>query len=69
MPRGAKCKSPALRGKPCCYYHDNLRRYEQDGQRVEREPLFLPSLEDISGIQMAVTQILAALGSGRIDAR
>ncbi|HSZ17345.1 MAG TPA: hypothetical protein VK764_09610 [Terracidiphilus sp.] len=69
LPRGTKCKAPALRGKFFCYFHDKLRLYEQDGQRVEREPLFLPSLEDTRGIQMAIGQILAALGSGRIDTR
>jgi hypothetical protein len=69
LPRGTKCKSPALRGKHYCYFHDKLNHYEQDGRRYEREPLFLPSLEDARGIQMAIAQILAAFGSGRIDAR
>jgi hypothetical protein len=69
LPRGTKCKSPALRGGVYCYFHDRLQRFEQDGQRVEREPLFLPSLEDARGIQMAITQVLAALGSGRIETR
>jgi hypothetical protein len=48
---------------------NKLHFYEQDGRRYDREPLFLPSLEDARGIQMAITQILAAFGSGRIDAR
>ncbi|MGB6744304.1 MAG: hypothetical protein WBE38_11715 [Terracidiphilus sp.] len=69
LPRGTKCKSPALHGGVFCYFHDRLQRFEQDGQRDEREPLFLPSLEDACGIQMAITQILAALGSGRLENR
>jgi hypothetical protein len=69
LPRGAKCKAPALCGKVYCYFHDCLDRFGQDGQRDTREPLCLPSLEDAHGIQIAVTQILAALGSGRLDNR
>jgi len=69
LPRGTKCKSPALRGKVYCYFHDRLQRFEQDGQRDACEPLFLPSLEDARGIQIAITQILAALGSGRLETR
>jgi hypothetical protein len=69
LPRGTKCKSPALRDRVYCYFHDRLKRFEQDGQRAEREPLYLPSIEDARGIQMAITQILAALGSGRVENR
>jgi hypothetical protein len=69
LPKGTKCKSPALNGHVYCYFHDHLQRFVQDGQRAEREPLYLPSLEDARGIQMAISQILAALGSGRLEAR
>jgi hypothetical protein len=69
LPSGTKCKSPALRGRVYCYFHDRLQRFEQDGQRDTCEPLFLPSLEDARGIQMAISQILAALGSGRLESR
>jgi hypothetical protein len=69
LPKGTKCKSPALRGKVYCYFHDRLQRFVQDGQRDACEPLFLPSIEDARGIQMAISQILAALGSGRVDSR
>jgi hypothetical protein len=69
LPQGVKCKSPALRGKHLCYFHEHLERFEEDGQRCAREPLFLPALEDARGIQMAITQVLAALGSGRVDNR
>jgi hypothetical protein len=69
LPKGTKCQAPALRGHLFCYFHDRLQRFEQDGQRDAREPLYLPSLEDARGIQMALTQVLAALGSGRLDNR
>jgi hypothetical protein len=69
LPRGTKCKSPALRGKVYCYFHDCLRRFEQDGLRLTEEPLCLPPLEDARGIQMALGQILTALGSARLDTR
>jgi hypothetical protein len=69
LPKGTKCKSPALNGHVYCYFHDRLQLFEQDGRRDEQEPLYLPSLEDASGIQMAITQVLAALGSGRVDTR
>lgn len=69
LPRGTKCKSPALRGKFYCYFHDNLHRFAQDGNRFDKEPVILPSLEDNSGIQIALTQVLSALGSGRIERR
>jgi hypothetical protein len=69
MPTGIKCKSPALRGKAYCYYHYNLRLHRDDGTRADKEPLKLPSLEDARGIQIALSQVLAAFGSGRIDTR
>jgi hypothetical protein len=69
LPKGTKCHSPALRGKVYCYFHDRLERLEQDGQRFTQEPLCLPPLEDAHGIQMALTLVLSALGSGRLDQR
>ncbi len=68
-PTGVRCKSPALRGQTYCYFHSKLRHHAQDGSRATKEPLLLPSLEDDRGIQIAVSQILSALGSGRLDAR
>jgi hypothetical protein len=69
LPKGTKCKSPALRGKVYCYFHDRLQRFEQDGQRCTNEPLCLPPLEDAQGIQIAICQVLAALGSARLETR
>jgi hypothetical protein len=67
LPSGLKCKSPALRNQVYCYFHQCLQRFEQDGLRDTSEPLCLPPLEDARGIQIAIAQILTALGSGRID--
>ena len=67
LPSGLKCKAPALRNNPFCYFHGRLRRYAEDGLSNRKEPLILPSLEDASGIQIGVMEVLNALGSGRID--
>lgn len=67
LPSGRKCHSPALKGQVVCYFHHRLESVRLDGTRADKEPLKLPSLEDARGIQMALTQILSALGSGRIN--
>jgi hypothetical protein len=69
MPRGTKCKSPALKGRPYCYYHDKLHAYTRDGLRDDKAPLCLASIEDACGIQHALTQIMGAMASGRLDSR
>jgi len=69
MPRGTKCKSPALKGRPYCYYHKKLHDYTGDGLRNDKEPLCLASIEDACGIQHALTQIMGAMASGRLDSR
>jgi hypothetical protein len=66
MSTGRKCKSPAVNGQLFCYNHFVTRRHAGDGLEVRNEPLLLPSLEDIGGIQIALMQITNALGSGRI---
>jgi hypothetical protein len=69
LPRGTKCHAIALRGKFYCYYHQQLHTYRQDGARDDRAPLALPSIEDASGIQLAVMQIMGAIATRRIDPR
>ena len=69
MPRGTKCKSPALRGQSFCYFHQNLRCHSQDGARAGKGPLQLPSIEDTHGVQTALGQVLGALASERLEAR
>lgn len=69
MPSGAKCKSPALRDQPFCYFHNSLHRLRKAPARVANEPLEIPELEDASAIQIGLNQVLAALGSSRLDPR
>ena len=68
LPSGAKCKSPALKDKAFCYYHWRDRKAGPKKGRPPK-PLPRPSIEDPQGIQMALTQILDALGSSPIDSK
>jgi hypothetical protein len=68
-PSGLKCKSPAVRKTPFCYFHTGLYRSRNPSLSDAREPITLPSLEDATGIQIALQQVLSALGSSRIDPR
>jgi hypothetical protein len=68
MPSGKKCHSPALRDKAYCYYHFNLRRMADPSSR-EANQLAVHAIEDASGIQIALTQVLGALNSPYMDTR
>jgi len=68
-PSGIKCKSPAVRNTPYCYFHTGLYRSRNPSTTNAREPLLLPSLEDSTGVQIALQQVLGALGSSCIDPR
>src|SRR6476646_5770134 len=69
MPSGARCHSPALSDQPFCYFHTNLRRTTAPKGKFEDQSLQLPTLEDSSAVQLALTQVLGALGSSQLDAR
>ena len=71
MPNGARCHSPALRNMYFCYYHTRLHRLANPASSTATliDPLKLPVLEDRSAIQVALSQILDALGSAKIDTR
>jgi hypothetical protein len=63
---GGKCGSPALRGKPYCYFHVRLK------QRAARPAspylaLELPALEDRGSIQIAISEVVSALADARIE--
>jgi hypothetical protein len=63
---GGKCGSPALRGKPYCYFHVRLK------QRAARPAspylaLELPALEDRGAIQIAISEVVTALADHRIE--
>jgi hypothetical protein len=68
LPSGCKCHSPALTGKPFCYYHANLRRkHSTAGSAAKRLPV--PQIEDARGIQLTLQQVLAAVESPFIHRR
>jgi hypothetical protein len=69
MPSGARCHSPALSGQPFCYFHTNLHRTTAPKGKFEDQSLQLPTLEDSSAVQLALTQVLGALSSSQLDAR
>src|SRR5271170_5194261 len=66
---GGKCGSPALRGRPYCYYHSRLK--ERAAQpRSPYLAIELPaSLEDRGSIQLALSEIVTAIAESRIDPR
>lgn len=66
---GKKCQSPALRGKPYCYFHTRLHRLSAaTGRPPEKDaPLELPVVEDRSSIQIALSQVLSSIGAGSLD--
>jgi hypothetical protein len=68
LPSGYKCRAAALRGQAYCYFHTALRRYgESRNPRDKQEPLNFPSIEDTRGVQIALSQVIGALGSQSID--
>ena len=69
MPNGSRCHSPALKGMPYCYFHQRLHRLAAGHSRAPEEPITLPFMEDRSAVQIALAQVLNALGSARLDPR
>ena len=69
MPNGVRCCSPALRGMPYCYFHTRLHRPAAEQGSARKKSLKLPVLEDRSAIQVALAQVLNALGSSKLDPR
>lgn len=56
---GYRCGSPALRGRPFCFFHHKIHNRPWDAG--------FPPLEDAWSVQIAVMQVLDALRSGRLD--
>ena len=69
MPSGARCHSPALRDQPYCYFHTSLHRSAAQKSVFDDPSLTLPALEDSSAVQIALTQVLGALSSSKLDPR
>ena len=65
---GLKCKSPAMRGSPFCYFHARTRVVVPRRPRgPKEEPVNLPVLSDGSGVLAVLNEILQALASNRIS--
>ena len=75
MHNGARCHSPALRGKNFCFYHARLHTPGNQSGLVpvtvpaEAIPLHIPFLEDRSAIQVALSRIVEALAASRLEPR
>lgn len=68
MPNGSKCQGIALHGKAFCRFHVRVREVMSKAkQQAKDEPFELPVLEDRHAIQLALAQVLNALGSSRLD--
>ena len=65
---GHRCQSAALSGSAYCYFHSRVHTMAKAKSTVF-DDIKLPMLEDSASIQVAISQIVAALLSSRIDAR
>jgi len=65
---GLRCHGAALRGKPYCYFHMNLRRMNSP-KHSESQPLQLPLIEDTASVLLAVNQVTHYLNSPHADCR
>lgn len=65
---GLRCHGAALRGKPYCYFHMNLRRM-QSPKLSESQSFRLPPIEDTASVLLAVGQVIRTLDSPYADAR
>jgi hypothetical protein len=66
---GCKCKSPALRGMPYCYFHMRLHRSAHAGESKSGAAIDVPAIEDRTDVQLALTRILQELGAKRLKPR
>lgn len=70
MHNGARCHSPALRGKDYCYYHFRLHKLPKTAKPAGTEDVLkLPFIEDRSSILAALSQILDALSTGKLESK
>jgi hypothetical protein len=65
---GLRCQSPALRESAYCYFHSRVHTMAKAKSTVW-DAVNLPMLEDSASIQVAISQIMAACLSSRLDAR
>jgi hypothetical protein len=70
FPDNHRCGSPALRGEAFCYYHhpDRAPLSNTTASRAKRGFRITPPT-DARSIQLALGQVLVALGANKIDTR
>ena len=70
---GILCGSPALRGKPLCYFHQrDLDRGQQRAclrRRAESLQLHFPPMETMTDVQIALFEVMEALAADCIEPR
>ena len=71
MPDGLLCKSPALRDRSYCYFHQKLNTNVKTSRRraQEDQTIDFDSIEDAAGIQIALQNVVEAVSRARIDRR
>ena len=62
---GVPCGSPALRGEPFCYFHQNAHRGVRRPRQSRLHPIAL--IEDEESIQYALMEVINALMKNTID--
>jgi hypothetical protein len=72
-PDGAFCGSPALNNRKYCYYHLECRGRRLRRARALRDRVpyrvEIPPLDDLGSMQLALSEIVQALGAGQLDHR
>jgi hypothetical protein len=69
MPNGRRCGSPANSATYFSYFHTRLRRKADEHTAKFEESVKIPVLENRTAIQLALSQVLNAFGSKRLDTR
>ncbi len=69
MPNGDRCRAAALSATYFCYFHTRLHRKPDGHTSKFEESVTIPILEDRCAIQVALSNVLNALGSSKLDAR
>jgi hypothetical protein len=69
MPNGNRCHAPAVLGAYFCYFHKRLHCKADEHSSKFEESVAIPILEDRCAIQVAVSNVLNALGSSKLDVR
>jgi hypothetical protein len=73
---GLQCQGVALAGSPFCYFHDRLHRRhvpyrfstaDAEYALIPGQHIQLGPLEDSESVQIALSQVINALATGRLD--